>query len=350
MPDMTQIACRIGWLVIGITILRALNLLYIHLRPSRFHRFAHVSPKGDQPWALVTGASDGIGKAFAQELAARGLNLVLHGRNHAKLTLVMSQLQRAYPKRSFRLLVADAGMVSCLSCTRPAGDNGDKARSGDKGPSDAAASAVATVEFSSIREAVADLHLTILVNNVGGAPSPAFLPVSQSSQSGTTGNISLNALFPFHLTRELLPLLAQNAPALVLNVGSLADAGFPFLATYGASKQFLMTWTRALGLELAFEGKAEPVEMLGLRVGRVTGASGHKEKPSWLVPDTRTMARAALDRAGYGSGIVVGHWAHALQDVGFHLLPKWVGDKIIISLMRRELATAQTKQSTSKQD
>ena len=75
------------------------------IRPSKFRKFRH-SDSGS--WALVTGSSDGIGRAFAEELAFRGYDVLLHGRNEEKLNRIRSGVSRRYPDRSFEIVVADA--------------------------------------------------------------------------------------------------------------------------------------------------------------------------------------------------------------------------------------------------
>ncbi|KAJ6789189.1 hypothetical protein PWT90_05910 [Aphanocladium album] len=315
---MQRVIFTIGLITIVAAAIRALNLLRIYLLPSRLSSYAHAAPNGDSPWALVTGASDGIGRAFAHELSSRGFNVVLHGRNHDKLSLVLAQLQARWPERSFRILVADASTVPCIGCHQ------DK----QLHPS---------LDFLAIKAALDDLHLTVLINNAGGSPTnPICRSLAESSEARITDNISLNALFPTHLTRVLLPNLMRNGPALVLNISTMADQGFPLLASYSASKHFLMNLTRALGLEMVIEGKAGQVEVLGVKVGRVTGVVACKEKPSLFTPDAQTMARAALDRAGHGHGIVIGYWAHALQHVGASFLPTWAEDKVIMTIMQKE--------------
>lgn len=326
MSVFSSLLIAIGALSTVLAVGKTLGLIRIYLLPSRFGRYAHSSADGSPPWAMVTGASDGIGRAFAGELAGRGFNVVLHGRNPEKLGRVMADLQDKFPERSFRIVIADAGTVACVSCIQPphqqqqqqqqhdhagaaaaVAKSGSGSGSGGKLPSGA-------LDFAAIKAAVDDLHLTVLINNAGNGPSdPIYSPLGGSAEARITGNVSLNALFPMHLMRELLPNLTRNTPALVMNISSITDQGFPLLTSYGSSKRFMMTVTKSVKLELQLEGQEDNLELLGIRIGRVTGVSGYKEKPSLFTPDTVTMARAALARAGHGHGVVDGYWSHALQ-------------------------------------
>ncbi|KAK1854832.1 short chain dehydrogenase [Colletotrichum chrysophilum] len=320
-----NIISAVGIFTIGIVVVKAINLITIYTLPSRLSRYAHTSSNGNAPWALVTGASDGIGHALAHELAMRGFNVVIHGRNHTKLSVALSRLQATHPERSFRLLIADASTVPCTNCIV------------SEQPSSTGNSSQISLDFNAIQADLSDLHLTVLINNAGGgAVNPICLPLSESSAARITGNVSLNALFPLHLTRVLLPILRRNSPALVMNISSMADKEFPLLASYSASKQFLMNMTRAVGLELRLDDGDKQVEILGIRIGRVTDVSHCKEPPSLFTPDSQTIARAALAQSGRGNGIVVGYWAHALQQLGSSLLPAWAQDQVIMAVMRKE--------------
>ncbi|KAI1293912.1 putative oxidoreductase,short chain dehydrogenase [Xylaria venustula] len=315
----------VGLLTISSVFFKLFKHAAVYLRPSKLDRYHHLSQHGELPWALVTGASDGIGRAFSYELAANGFNVVLHGRNHAKLFRVMDDLSKKYPQREFKILIADASAVACTHClgTERADEVG-----------------VAPLEFAAIRRDLDDINLTVLVNNAGGGPwNPVCLPIWESPESKITANVSLNALFPLHLTRALLPNLMRNSPSLVINISTMVDQGFPLIASYSASKQFLMAITSALRLELQMEGMGDAVEVLGVKVGRVTGARNCTEPVSLFLPDAETMAKAALARAGNGNRIVVGYWGHALQQLGgelLSLLPASISDGVYMDVMRQE--------------
>ncbi|GFP58605.1 very-long-chain 3-oxooacyl-coA reductase let-767 [Trichoderma asperellum] len=297
----SEIFASIGAIAVATLAIKAASAIVVYLLPSNLQRYAHVSADGRPPWALVTGASDGIGRALADELSLRGFNVVLHGRNQAKLDVVRSELQKRHPGRAFQTLIADASTVQCMNCLQ-AGET----------PSQH------SLSFDAIKDALQDLHLTVLINNAGGGPTnPVYLSLDDSSESRITDNVSVNALFPLHLIRVLLPHLAQSSPALIMNISSMADAGFPLLASY---KTTLL-------------GRAD-IECLGVRVGNVTSVSHNKEPPSFFTPSADIMARAALDRAGHGHVVVTGYWAHALQQAGLTLMPSFMANKVMINAIR----------------
>lgn len=133
----TQLYQAFATIGVAITLKAAYNLtsfLYFHfLSPPKYHRYLY----GDAPYALVTGATDGIGKAVAKELYNKGFNLVIHGRNPEKLKKVQEDiLSSSSSKRHVRLWVADAS--------------------------------AAEVDYASALKAWEDIEITLVINNVGG--------------------------------------------------------------------------------------------------------------------------------------------------------------------------------------
>ncbi|KAK8069101.1 hypothetical protein PG994_005717 [Apiospora phragmitis] len=321
-------------------LLGAVKLVKLYLvTPSNLHRYVYSSGGGggdssarDQrkeiqkdPWAVVTGASDGIGRFLAQELAAAGFNVVLHGRNTTKLEKVQAELQRAHPARSFRLLEADAGLAA---------DSG--------GDNDEGAQQLGLDVTAMVRNELEVLHITGLVNNVGGGNrNPLMGDFLEYSPRQNTEAVSKESLFAIHLTHALLPRFRKNrgGVALVISVGSMADVGMPLTATYSASKAFNKTLLETLALEdrlARMEGSREggEVEIMYVRLGDVTEVSWRRGPASLLMPDARTAARAILARVGCGRSVVTAHWAHELFRLAFAGLLASLREKLLLSIMR----------------
>ena len=167
---------------------------------------------------LITGASGGIGEAFAREFAARGFDLILVARSADKLDQLARELREAH-----RVEV-------------------------DTMPCDLSDSAAA----ESLFKACDELPVDILVNNAGVLYHGEF---SEQELSSIDNIVQLNIASLTHLSRLFLQPMLQRGNGRILNVTS--TVGFhasPALAVYSASKGYILSFTEALGEELRDTG------------------------------------------------------------------------------------------------
>jgi NAD(P)-dependent dehydrogenase (short-subunit alcohol dehydrogenase family) len=146
-----------------------------------------------QQTVLVTGATDGLGRALARELAGRGATVLLHGRDQERLEETRREIEQATGNDRLHSHRAD---LSSLEQVRRLG-----------------------------REVAAQqARLDVLVNNAGIAgEGPREL-----SADGHELRFAVNYLAPFLLTQLLLPLLRRSAPARVVNVSSVGQVPIDF--------------------------------------------------------------------------------------------------------------------------
>jgi short-subunit dehydrogenase len=164
--------------------------------------------------ALVTGASSGIGAAFARALSRRGHSLLLVARRRERLEALAAELGRA------EVLAADLG------------DPADVDR------------------VAARADALGDLEL--VVNNAGFGTRGAFASLDAARELDM---VRLNVLAPLTLTHRLLPSLLARKRGGVINIASIgAFQPVPFMATYGATKAFVLSWSEALAEELRGSG------------------------------------------------------------------------------------------------
>ena len=167
-------------------------------------------------YALVTGASRGIGRAIALQLAQRGYDLLLVARSEDQLTALALEIGTRY-KRQAHVLATDLAAAP-------------------------AAEAVAAWAAQQTDQ------LAILVNNAGYGLWGRFEQLSLPEQQNM---LQLNMHLPVALTHALLPALHQVPKAYILNVASTAAyQAVPSLALYAASKAFLLSFSRGLRYEL----------------------------------------------------------------------------------------------------
>ncbi|MCJ1281043.1 hypothetical protein MMC26_000361 [Xylographa opegraphella] len=276
----------------------ASNALYSFLRPSSLPRYQH-RPKDS--WALITGASDGIGYGFAEELSARGFNVILHGRNRQKLEKCAAKLAQNFPSRKIRLIVADAS-----------------------------AGSITTDELLKL---TGDIQLTILINNVGGTHplSVPFKSLEEYTHDEIDKVINLNAGFTTQITKTLLPALIRNGPSLILNIGSLAYLAGPWIPVYAGTKGYLLSYSTGLQTELQADGK--DVTVHAALVGAVS-TNGFKVEISLFVPSARVEAQVTLDKVGCGSVLMTPFFPHALQKFFLVNAPQTLVRSMIIRTMK----------------
>lgn len=167
----------------------------------------------DGTLCVLTGASGGIGRALAAELARAGARLILAGRDYAALCRLQSELP--------------AGCAAALC----AGDLTDPRMRDD------------------LAALAAELDAAVLINLCGGN---RFGLLAEQSDDDVRELVAVNLTAPIALTRRMLPHLARRSQAMVVNVGSALGAiGHPGYVLYGATKFGLRGFSEALGRELA---------------------------------------------------------------------------------------------------
>ncbi len=166
------------------------------------------------PWAVVAGASEGLGAAFARELAARGLNLVLLARRKDALD----------------------GLAASLGVTV-------RAVAVDLARPDLA---------GAVAEAIGDVDVGLLVYNAAYAPVGAFADLALADKLRV---VDTNCRGPVTLADALAPRLRRRGRGGIVLMSSLtAFFGSPRLATYGATKAFNLALGEALWAELRPDG------------------------------------------------------------------------------------------------
>jgi len=167
--------------------------------------------------ALITGASAGIGREFARQLAGRARSMILVARRDERLIELAGHLQREHPKLVVHVRKVDLADLDQLR-----------------------------IFFESLDRD--KLEVDLLVNNAGLGDSGAFAESDRDrNEEMTTVNVTTLTL----VTRHLLPAMIANHRGAILNVSS--SAGFlpiPFSAVYAATKAYVTSFSEALRAEL----------------------------------------------------------------------------------------------------
>ncbi len=170
-------------------------------------------------WAVVTGASSGLGAVFADRLAERGLPLLLAGRDATRLQEVRQRLRENAPRLEVELVVGDL--------------------STDAGVDELVA-------------ALGGREIEILVNNAGFG---TYGPVAEIEPEREHDLVAVNVDALVRLTHAVLPSMLARGRGGILNVAStIAFQPAPYQATYGASKAFVLSFSQALREEVKGSG------------------------------------------------------------------------------------------------
>ena len=242
---------------------------------------------------MVTGASDGIGKEFATQLAKHGFNIVLVSRTQSKLAAVASEIEARY--KSVRTRCGAIDFAQPLG----GGDGGKEKGGGYKG----------------LETALEGLDVSVLVNNVGRSHSIP-VPFLETPAQEMQDIIHVNCGATLQVTQLVAPRMVARRRGLIITMASFGGiVPTPLLATYSGSKAFLQHWSSALAAELAPHG----VKVHLVQSHLVTSAMSKIRKPSALVPTPKVFVEAALakiGRSGGAQGIAATstpYWAHAIM-------------------------------------
>lgn len=248
--------------------------------------------------ALITGASSGIGKAFAEELGALGCDLIIVARRGERLFRLKEHLEKMYRIRVYPAIL-------------------------DLTAAGASAELLSQVES-------AGLSVDILVNNAGFGDYGFFAEANLEKQLQM---LDLNCKVPLMLTQAFLPAMLKQRQGAVIIVASIASLlPGPYLATYAATKSFDYAFGCALAGELAGSGVSALTLLPGLTDTEFQAGAGIPND-SWVpLAPARRVAHTALLALGHKATVVDGLLNRFL--LGFaHFLPLsfviWISGKIL---------------------
>ncbi|KZV63046.1 3-ketoacyl-CoA reductase [Peniophora sp. CONT] len=270
---------------------------------------------GTGAWAVITGASDGIGREFALQLADKGFNVLLAARNADKLEAVAREIQQK---------TGNKVQTECFTI--------DFASAPDS-------------RWDVLHKVVQAKDVGILVNNVGKSHE---MPTDfiETPKEEMHDILAINVQATVRVTALVAPGMVSRHRGLILSLGSFAgSAPSPMLATYSASKAFLRTFSQALSLELSPKG----VTVEHSNTYFVVSAMSKIRRSTLMIPTPRSYVKSVLGKVAPGS--MSPFWTHAVLEYVMGLVPEGVVSWYMYGLHRdiRKRALRKKEREAKKQ-
>ncbi|XP_070551323.1 very-long-chain 3-oxoacyl-CoA reductase-like [Ptychodera flava] len=236
----------------------------------------HVDVKKLGQWAAVTGCTDGIGKAYAEELAKKGLNVVLLSRSQEKLERVAKEIEGNYNVQTKVIVVNFAD-----------------------GPG----------VYYNIAKEMVDLEIGVLVNNVGMGSAFGYFADTPELDKYIDNIININILAATHMTAIVLPEMTKRKKGAIINISSgIGKVPTALLNVYSATKSVMPYY--------------------------VSTNMTNNIRTCATVPNAKQYVRQALATVGVENR-THGYYSHALQGLVVDVLPTWLAIKLSFSVLKK---------------
>jgi len=251
-------------------------------------------------WALVTGASAGIGKALARELARGGANLVLTARRRDRLQALAQELGAEH-KIHTEIVVADLAQAAA--------------------PQD-------IFQFTESK----GLTIELLVNNAGFGQYGEF-PTVETERLLEMVQVNCSAVV--HLTRLYLPgMVAKRNGGVLIVASTAAFQAVPYISTYAATKAFDLFLAEGLAEEMKPHGVRVCALCPGTTASEFHELAGHPAHSKGREQSAETVARNGLKALAAGKSYVISGLGNYLGAHGERLVPRRLVTRIAAKMFR----------------
>jgi len=249
-------------------------------------------------WALVTGASAGIGWALAEQLAAGGANLVLTARRRERLEQVAADLRS---KRGAQVEIMAADLA------QPSAPDEIFAATQAKG-----------------------IAVELLVNNAGFGAYGEFFKIALARQLEM---VQVNISAVIHLTHLYLqPMVERRRGDILIVASTAAFQGVPYISTYAATKAFDLMFAEALAEEVRKYGIRVCALCPGSTASEFHQVAGQPERTKGRQESAEKVARVGLQALARGKSYVISGLGNYLGAHGQRLAPRRLVTRIAAKL------------------
>lgn len=261
-------------------------------------------------WALITGSTDGIGKAYAFELATQGLNLILVSRNPERLKQVSIEIQQKFPSIEIKVVAVDFSKGYDM--------------------------------FDGIGEIVRimqGLEIGVLINNVG-ITYPKAMYFHEVDEEIWVKVVRVNLEATTRVTQAVLKAgMLRRKRGAIVNIGSgaaIVVPSHPLYTIYAATKAYVDQLSRSLHVEYKNLGIDVQCQVPLYVATKMTSSVASIERSSLFTPTAEEYAAAAVRRIGYEARCTP-HWSHSFQWCLATFVPKPCLDawRLYVGVQRR---------------
>ncbi len=251
-------------------------------------------------WALITGASAGIGSAFARELAAGGANLILTARRRDRLEILASSLRAAHSIQT-EIVTADL--------TQPA----------------------APQEIFAFTESK-QIQVGLLINNAGFGQY-GELPTVDTQRLLDMVQVNCHAVV--HLTRLYLPGMVQRRSGDVLILASTASfQAVPYISVYAATKAFDLLFAEGLAEEMKPHGVRVCALCPGSTESEFHAVAGQEKYTAKHQETAEKVAHVGLSALASGKSYVISGFGNYLGAQSQRIVPRSLVTRIAAKMFR----------------